>query len=244
MNLLDLDLYFFLDKIAYGRRGKRRLSSRRFHPHAPNDVRGFLEKQCGLSQRNRLPGRFIEEHHEAFAIMRQQAAASAPLNVTHVDAHGDLSFGDAAWRYILETLLGQSVATRTPPVRGPGKLNQGNYLAYALACRLIARLEYVHHPLRNEDLNRYFFRHQNVTAGYIEMPYVPNGIASALSDFDADIWGMGKAYEPPIPFTLTPGPAYQAQQRFDFAILCRSPAYTPKSADALVSVFEEYIDFA
>ncbi len=242
-HVLDLDLDFFLDDIAYNRKGRRRLSSRLFQPWQPNEVRFFLEIKCGLSQQRRLPGKLVETHDEAYPIFHELGSGNR-IAVTHVDAHSDLSFGGLAWSFIIEKLLKDPIGQRNPPCRGRAKLDQGNYLAYALACGLISELTYVHHQLRTEDLVRYFFHNQDPATNIIEIPWVPIGLRHAISDFSSDIWGKARRYDPQIPFTLISEASYLASSTFDFAVLCRSPAYTPKSADALLSVFEEYIDFS
>ncbi len=51
------------------------------------------------------------------------------------------------------------------------------------------------------------------------------------------------AIEPPIPFAVRDGRSWVAGARFDRALLCHSPEYTPRAADALIGIFSDYIDF-
>jgi hypothetical protein len=51
------------------------------------------------------------------------------------------------------------------------------------------------------------------------------------------------ALEPPIPFARILIDDYTAPRRCDGLFLCQSPGYTPRTADALIPIFEEYVDF-
>ncbi len=87
--ILDLDLDFFLDEIAYHRsdRGKR-LPSWGYRPWKKSKVRSFLEQQCLLSTANPAKGRVVTHHDEMFWLWRELVQAGqieVPFVVVHVD---------------------------------------------------------------------------------------------------------------------------------------------------------------
>ena len=100
MKVLDLDMDFFseipavdipedceerLDEEVYG---KGVFSEER--------VRTFLEKNLGLSKKNKIPGRIVRGHNEALHFWQELIACGklqAPFEVVHVDSHGDLGCG-------------------------------------------------------------------------------------------------------------------------------------------------------
>ncbi len=93
MRILDLDLDFFLDNIAHWEEEDgSRLSDTQYSPWTEEEVRGFLEKQCGLSPNAQINGRFITHHHEAFLFWRElilKEQLTTPFEIVHVDAHSD-----------------------------------------------------------------------------------------------------------------------------------------------------------
>ena len=67
-----------------------------------------------------------------------------PLSVTHIDAHADLGLGDAGYIYLHTELLFKPLEERTNPKRDRELgLTDGNWLAFAIACRWISDLTYV-----------------------------------------------------------------------------------------------------
>jgi hypothetical protein len=246
LRVLDMDLDFFLDRIAYGRHGRRRLNKRHFHPWSLDEVRDYLKTQCRLCRTARIPGRFITTHDEAFGILIDLASQHGKVDMVHLDAHADLglSVGDSSWAYIVEKLLAASPEDRVPPSEGGAALREGNYLAYAVARQLVSRLTYVCHPDVGDDLMRVFFRSGVPETEVIEIPYVPR-LAEAIRHWlpPPEIVRMAERHEPPVPFRRVEGRNFKTEHRFDFGILCHSPAYTPATSDVLIPVFSEYIDF-
>lgn len=79
-----------------------------------------------------------------------------PFSVTHLDAHADLGLGDAGCTYLMNELAFEPVEKRYDildrrrPARRDGihllgnkELNDGNWLAFALACGWLSELTYV-----------------------------------------------------------------------------------------------------
>lgn len=252
--VLDLDLDFFSWPIVRGAVDGR--PSNAGHKCVPaEEVRTFLESQCGLSRERKIPGHFCQTHDGAFDAWRKWMAEGTLLpsfEVDHVDAHSDLSFGDASWHYILTQFLNLPVHERSDPERGVHRLNEGTYLTFAIANRWISSLSYVYptFPDQNSggerdefddgyppDLNRLLFRNQEFDPGFIELLH--------LSKSDADNMMFGQrvthpiSIEPAVPIRFIPGNKFQGSD-YSHLILAHSAEYCPPAADELISVIQEY----
>jgi len=143
--ILDLDLDFFLIDAAILRGpDDGRLDGADFPPWRLEQVLAFLQDQCGLGEP--LPGFVVENHGELFPRWREAIEAGqlkVPFHVTHVDAHADLGLGDSGYVYLMTSLLFEEPENRRHPTAGEGALADGNYLAFAIACRWLAGLVYV-----------------------------------------------------------------------------------------------------
>jgi len=95
--ILDLDLDFFLNGVAYFRpTDSERLDDEDFQPWSFDQAVGFLAERCGLQ--SKLPGWTVEGHGDLFDRWRsaiQSGLLRPPFHVTHVDAHADLGLGDS-----------------------------------------------------------------------------------------------------------------------------------------------------
>lgn len=245
--ILDLDLDFFLSDIAHWPSGDR-LDAIDFVPWSESRVRRFLEKQCGLSVEKPIPGKVVKTHDEVFKHWRAKISAGeweAPFSVTHIDAHADLGLGDSSYIYLLGELLGLPSSRRTNPREGTSGLNEGSYLAFALACEWIDELVYVYHCSldRPEDLPAFYFNDCNPETGAIQLKqYRPEEIRAAVDAmrFPGDL--VPVRVLDPVPFHAESGSAFKDDRGFDFVYLSKSPAYTPPESDGLVSVITEYMD--
>jgi hypothetical protein len=144
--VLDLDLDFFVWPITHWAEGDGRLSEAECTHSSPHEAREFMEMRCTLKRGKKIPGHEMVEHRDAFSTWRRwvrTGVLSVPFEVIHVDAHADLGLGDSGWVYLLSEVLALPVAQRSEPQRGPRGLNSGNYLAFAIANRWIAKLTYV-----------------------------------------------------------------------------------------------------
>lgn len=246
MNIADIDLDIFLDEVCSIDRRPRAPSTTR--PWHEEQLRRFLEDQCGLKRApssSRPKGRFVVHHDEAFPILRALSENGAvPLTLTHIDAHSDLGtgFGDLSWQDIGGRLLGLPPKERATaiPQTGMERISPANYLSYALACRWLRALTYVHHARSGDDLMPFFFRDFDAACGVMELRYVPR-----VRDVHSreELRALPHSLEPPIPFHKIPVEAYRAAEPFDYVILCQSPGYTPVEADALIPIFKDYIEF-
>lgn len=250
MRFLDIDLDFFLSDIAHHPDTGHRLPAAHYRPWGVRQVREFLEARCHLRRDHKVPGRFVRDHDAAFDYWHALSATSDKpfaLEVAHVDAHADLGLGDASWMHLMTDVLYRPVADRVHAERGSRRLSLASYLAYAAACRWLSSVEYVHPTGQARDLAWLHFRNFDPASGYLELK------AYAKSEIDAcglvaDLKACMKkrtptAIEPRIPFAVRDGRTWVAGGRFDRALLCQSPEFTPRASDALIGVFSEYIDF-
>ena len=172
MRVLDIDLDFFLDGVAYHRSpGGERLGED-YRPWDEGAVRTFLEQRCGLRRSQPVPGRLVTHHHEAFLYWRElveEGRLAVPFEVVHVDSHADLGTGDAGYVYLMTDILQRPVAERTRPEIGRSHLNDGNYLAFAAACRWIRRIVYVANPASRDDLMYLHFKNFDQYCGVLQL---------------------------------------------------------------------------
>lgn len=226
MRVLDLDLDFFLDNVCeLSPKGSRPASSQA-RPWTKEAVRAFLEINCGLSKSNPIHGAVFETHDMALDFW--QAHAKMPFHVTHVDAHSDLGIGKPGPTYVLE-----SVITRPPDKRGDiaghraaVKLDEANYLLFALAFRWVTSLDNVRNPASRPDLPRQF-----VFGDHIKLSSSVGALIPSLNH-----------NEPVVPFNnFDDWHAFRTDAPYDMATLAVSPRYAPPEADELIEVFMDYI---
>lgn len=244
MRILDLDLDFFLSSISHDQSSDgSRLSESDFKPWTSDKVREFLEKNCGLSTRRRVPGKYIIHHHEAFYWWRdliRDGRLTKPFEVVHVDAHADLGSGMFGFSkvYVGLDLLHQPLEQRESLEESGQKMNAGNYLLVAIANRWLNRLVYVtHRDNKLEDCESWLFTDIGEAFWTLALP--------KLEKPKATFPGMSLNVierEPPVEFVVEAETTFKDDGSFDFFVLCQSPGFTPKSSDLLVSVIQEYMD--
>lgn len=242
MRVLDIDLDFFLDDVPYFPSGERLGDD--YVPWSEADVRRFLERQCGLSRERRVPGRYVSRHHEAFYFWRELVEGgrlSVPFDVVHVDSHADLGLGDAGYVYLMTELLHRPVGERAERAAASGKMCEGNYLAFAAACRWLRQVDYVAHPKARDDLMWLHFRDFDPGSGVLQLKPCTSRELDVYLHSGQEQRPKYPAIEPEIPFPREAGDAFSTNEPFDYAVLCHSPRYTPASSDELVPVIMEYI---
>ena len=155
--VLDLDLdYFLADCCPLAEMGQRPIL-RGHEPWGEEAVRHFLEESCGLSRQRPLPGRVFVTHDGALGYWTElmaQGRLRAPFHVTHVDAHSDLAIGYPGPGYVLYNVLSLPPKRRLELDRfyRERKLDEANYLLFALAARIVGSLENVRRPFSKDDV--------------------------------------------------------------------------------------------
>jgi UPF0489 domain len=238
MLLLDLDLDFFMDEVAYLTTVEgERLPEDQYQPWPASEVRRFLEEQCQLSRTARVRGRIVERHDEAFYVIRELVATRelvAPFDLCHVDAHADLGLGDSNWRYIAGAYLERSLEGRRDPPRD--RINETNYLLYVLGCRWLSSLTYVPHTSEAapQDLPPWWLDFNN--EGVALQRYSVDTLQAWVGEQPEPL-----GLEPRIPFAVVAAGGFRLDRPPDMVVCSRSPEYTPPAADRLVPVVMDYL---
>lgn len=245
MRVLDIDLDFFVEgRVHFVPPGANRLDAADYPPWAVDDALTFLERQCGLTQA--LPGWATEHHAEVFERWRDAIALgilAPPFSVTHVDAHADLGLGDAAYTYVMTELLWEPAKDRTNPLRGGDcGLADGNWLVFAVACRWLSDLTYVHVGDDEDpgDLMVPIMAGFDLDAENIELAAMTKEAMRAWIESPATKSPPALTHlEPRVPLRCVHWQRYEADAPFDFICLTRSPEYTPAEADPIYDAIRE-----
>lgn len=231
---LDIDLDFFLmDVCPFADEGQRPDGKGR-EPWSKEQVREYLEKRLLLSKARPIPGRVFETHDGALDFWQDLLSAhvlSAPFSVTHIDAHTDLGIVQKGYPFVRHNVLSRPVEKRPSlnEYREKVQLNEANYLAFALAFRWISALENVRNPKSKPDFP-------------LEMLAPDQSSVIQLRSAFPQLFEARFGNEPQIPYLeYKDGLIYQASAPFDCLSLAVSPRYSPKEADNLIGVFEEYM---
>lgn len=266
MKILDIDIDYFMDEIAFNIGGNfdERLSESDYGSSVWSEKRviDFIENQLGLSKTEKIKGRIVSGHNEALFFWKeliQQKKLICPFEVVHIDSHADLGLGYSSWHYILEKLL-------TFPKDERPKHNSylncdgnkvsegiGDYLLFAIAYQWISKLTYCANP--HGDKNDYFLNIlKNNHEEYIWDKPVSNVIQlvhnekMARPEYDDSEMIKQQYFEtadkdPEIPFTIIPTVKdVKYDGNFDFIVIAQSPNYTPASADFILDIFRDYIE--
>lgn len=230
--VLDLDLDYFLSGLcplaALGERPLPQVAQ----PLPAFEVERFLEENCGLRRDAPVAGRIFPTHDEALFFWQellQNGSLAAPFAVTHIDAHADLGIGAPGPDFVLERVLAMPPPRRARPAlfREQRKLDEANYLLFALAFRWVGTLTIVQRPFSQNDIPPRLLQGENALK-----LWSPLSLLLAAQNGE----------EPPIPLRhFTADGAYHADAPFDFVSLALSPRYAPAQADALAAVIGRYI---
>lgn len=231
MRFLNLDLDFFLNNNAYCTGSSSDRLGPEFKPWSISKVRRFLEERCGLSLDTPVLGRTIESHDkvvEFWRLLINSGNLRVPFEVTHIDAHPDLSIRGGL--YLTSGLL-HIDSERVLSILKREYIHAGNYLTFAIACGWIASLVWV--PLHKtlKDLPKGY-----ADARYGLMQFKERkGGDSPIGDLPAVEWESG------VPFKILSWYKFRTSEIFDYMALSRSPNFTPPESDALIPVIEGYM---
>ena len=243
MRVLDIDLDFFLHGVAHYRASDDdRLDPEDIEPWSIDAAMEFLQDRCGLAGNH--PGAVVEHHGEMFERWRsaiRNGDLPTPFHVTHVDAHADIGLGDAGYVPLVTESLYRDVSERDGGSERPAGLGDGNFLAFAIACRWISGLDYVHNDEGGDDLLTLHMRNCDNDASSIEL--------KAMSREEMQRWLYRREEprwdwsEPRVPFRQLRWDQFTSDEPYDSVCLCRSPGFTPASSDELFDLIRErFID--
>ena len=216
MRFLDIDLDFFLNRNAYYSGDDALRLGEEYKPWPHSRVRRFLETRCGLSREEPVVGRVIESHDLVVRFWQDlidSGNLKVPFEVVHVDAHPDLSVKGGL--YLISNRLYVDPG-ENPAMFEEDCVHSGNYLTFAIARGWLASLVWI--PLDRSLAD-------------------PNHRGGELRH-------AGKRFNEirGVPFKVLSWHNFRTRKPFDYMILSRSPAFTPCASDALVPVFESYVE--
>ena len=231
MRVLDLDMDFFLTDACPLAHPGERPDERCAQPYSDEEVVRFLEQQCGLSAAHPVPGAIFKTHDQAldfWAARIAEGRLTTPFEVVHVDTHSDLAFGPPGPDFVLKAVLTRRPGMRAAiaAYRAGVKLDEANYLLFALAFRWISRLTYVRNPRSRQD----------VPARLLS----PGGDIHLRSDVSAIMEGIN-GREPVVPFEVIDDYRAFRETDYDFVTMAQSPRYAPGSADRIMALLRPYI---
>jgi len=231
MRVLDLDMDFFLSApcplAEYGKRPEESCA----RAYSDEEVRRFLEQQCGLSREHPVPGAIFDTHDKALDFWQarlQEGSLKAPFEVVHVDTHSDLAFGPPGTGYVMNVVLSRREAQRVmiDDYREIHELDEANYLLFALAFRWISSLSYVRNPKSHQDIPKQLLD----SDGNIFLRSYVSALMEGLN-----------GREPVIPFDVYDDYRTFHQTGYDFVTMAQSPRYAPRSSDRIMDIVREYI---
>ena len=231
---LDLDLDFFLSNPCEMAEIGKRPAPEEARPWSEQAFREFLEGRCGLSRKRKIPGAVFETHDGALDFWASRG--EFPLRVTHVDAHSDLGIGRPGPAFVLESVVTRPAEDRVAveTYREQKKLDEANYLLFALAFRWIARLENVRNPASRPDMPdfcRLAEQRDGVRRGTILLESSVGRLIPTLN-----------RHESAVPYTVYDDwTEFRADAPYDIATLAISPRYAPATADFLAEAFRDYV---
>ena len=230
--VLDIDLDYLADCCPLAEIGQRP-DLKDHEPWEPEAVRLFLERTCLLSKDHPIPGRVFTTHDGALTYWKELMDAGqlkAPFHVTHVDAHSDLGVGYPGPGYVLCNVLALPPKRRLELDRfhQERKLDEANYLLFALAARIVGALENVRRPFSRNDVPPQLL---TLDGAHIRLP-------QSFPDLFERINGP----EPGIPYKeYKEDGSFQAAAPYEYMSLAISPRYAPQEADALIPMFKAYM---
>lgn len=117
MRVLDIDMDFFLEDIAYLKNNCfDRVDSNEYKTWKYDDIEYFLKNNLKLSKVKKIEGKVIENHNQALYYWQElinHNKLTIPFEVIHIDAHADLGLSnDLQCEFIFDKLLKLDVEER------------------------------------------------------------------------------------------------------------------------------------
>ena len=248
INILDVDLDFFLnDQFTSFNKPKGRLNDKFFIPWKPEGVINYLENNCGLSKNKKIKGKTFTHHNEVFYFLRElqnENDLNLLFSIDHLDAHADLGLGDTSYEYIQTELILEPVQNRyNPKEGGRDGLSEGNFLAFAIACRWIKDITYINKREWSDDLAQYLFKNFDTNTNLIELKTLNKAYIHQMIFGNPNVKVPNySTSEPLVPFIKIDSTNFISSKKYDYVLLTQSPEYTPMTSDALIPIIEDYMD--
>ena len=187
-----------------------------------------VSKTSVACQKHPTPGKIFGDARRRAPLLGGANRRRTPdFDVTHVDAHSDLGIGYPGPNFVLFNVL--SMPVDYTAFYAQKKLDEANYLLFALAMRRISSLDNVRNPRSRADIPQVLLD----ADGNIH-----------LNSLTAQMFAAKNGAEPTVPFRVYDDYRdFRAAGAYDFVTLAISPRYAPKEADGLVEIVKAYISY-
>lgn len=155
MRMLDIDMDFFQTGIhCWEKDNNGFLVDEQISVWPDEEIICFLEKRCGLSKANKVKGRIVKHHVEAYSFWNDLVNSDGgivPFEVTHIDAHSDLAYSmsipfDKFIKSLNSQEMQEPLRTDTIFKERESLIDSGNYLLAAIIRGWVSKVKYVFHP--------------------------------------------------------------------------------------------------
>jgi len=233
VKILDIDMDFFQTGIhCFGNDGETFLKDEGIDVWTDETIVRFLEEQCGLDKKNKIKGRIVKYHVEAYSFWSELVNAKkgiVPFEVTHIDAHSDLAFSPSIPFYrFINSLdneeMQEQLKTGTIFDERGSLIDSGNYLLAAIIVGWVERVKYVYHP-QLDYLDVFDYMVENLK---------PN----KLFRFNfCDYIKKKNVYLEMIYPT-----SFHSDERYDYITVALSPTFVKKEMEEKINIIKEYIE--
>ena len=242
--VLSIDIDFFVQNTVHRAglgRGTKRPENVEHLLH--NDVDQVLER-CSLRDGEKIPGRQMEHHVDAFYDIRDivELADGAKVELVNLDAHSDVGFGAEASEYLMTDLMQREIENRRAPTEGPKGLNLANWILFCVANEWLSLVTHVRRQEPKVDRPGYYF---GQTERYnLRIPKLTSEEHEALGDGRLNVKEIRENDQigAECPFVVEAALEFSLDRTPDYLLVCRSPQYSPESADAEFDKAVSFID--
>lgn len=233
MRMLDIDMDFFQTGIhCFKNDSDNFLADENIEVWENKKIIDFLENSCGLNKNNKIKGRIVKHHAEAYSFWKgiiNDCKYIVPFEVTHIDAHSDLAYSSSVpFHKFIKSLDSkesqEELSNGTIFESKEDLIDSGNYLLAAVINGWVERVKYVYHP----DLDYIdVFEHivENIKPGKL-----------FRFNFCEYIKQKNIYLE-----TISPT-EFSNNERYDYATIALSPPYVKKEMESRLYVIKEYIE--
>lgn len=244
--ILSIDIDYFVTPTVHdgSLRQIRRLNKRTYQVDSIPMVKQLLYR-CGLDSQRRVPGVFVRHHVAAFDVIRWLRQMAWFIDeLVHVDAHSDLGLGDPGYVYLLTKLAHQPLQKRQNPKRGWKYLNLANWLPFVVANEWVKNIAFLPKDGCMSDSHPAYFRELILPSSTrLEIRKATEDDVGTMVGSDSVLRTQAFDRVPvvasarfricdPLAFTCDPP---------DFVIVCQSPQFTPRTADAVIELCREFV---
>ncbi len=192
------------------------------------DFENFLENQCCLSKNNKIKGKVVTHHVEAYTYWKQlirENRLQKPFKVFHIDAHSDLGFSFSIKFYKFLQAIKKCSSNLCFERNECAKLiNSGNYLLCAVIEGLISEIDYVYHDkLKELDVMTRDFECVS-----------PNSIFRFKQN--------DEVYKNNVLLHAISRNYFKIDEPVDYITVAISPRFVKKEIGELIDIIKDYID--